>query len=137
MSGGRQCGSLASKVAKGCRLVCKTTFAADPVQRRACADDCYATLQADKADCLADIGACQNVCNGTANEECANAVCSVEYNECRDLVREATQDCVRAADKDGVAIQACIEPGDAGMSLGRAALDDCISNVLANCIAGC
>jgi len=138
-SGARQCASLAIQLAKGCRLVCKETFPADAGARRTCADSCKAALASDKTACAGDGESCRSLCAAAADQECADDICSVAYNHCRDIVRDATRDCASTA-ADGTALQSCVEPGDAGTSLGRAALDDCITNMtsgLAACIAGC
>ncbi|MFN2378136.1 MAG: hypothetical protein ABR538_16515 [Candidatus Binatia bacterium] len=138
--GGMLCSRMSVQLGKGCRLVCRADFPEDAVSRRACADDCKATVVADRAACEGDIAACRNVCSGAASKECADEICSVAYSQCRSEVRAATRECVKAAGRDGAAIQACIEPGDALLGTGRAALADCIDNPatgLGTCIEGC
>jgi|PlaIllAssembly_1097288.scaffolds.fasta_scaffold112463_2 hypothetical protein len=138
--GGMLCSRMAVQLSKGCRLGCKATFAADPVARRACADDCHAQVVSDRAACEVGVGDCRAICDTTTNEQCADDVCSVAYNECRDEVRAALRACVKAAGSDGAAVQACVEPGDAMLGTGRAGLGECLTNVtygLSTCIAGC
>ena len=138
--GGMLCSRMAVQLSKGCRLSCKATFAADADARRACADDCHTQVLVDRAACEVGVGDCRAICDMSADEQCANEVCSLAYNQCRDSVRAALRACVKAAGSDGPAAQACVEPGDAMMGTGRAGLQECIDNVtfgLTTCIAGC
>ena len=138
--GGRVCGGMASSVYKGCRFECLANFAGDPAGRKACVATCRSTLVADRADCALDFDACQGICATAADPRCADDVCSYSYGDCREAVRQATRACVVAAGTNGLAIQACVEPGNLMTNTGRVALQDCIDNAatgLVTCIAGC
>lgn len=135
--GARVCGGMATNVYKGCRFVCLANFPADPAGRKACVATCRGTLLADRAACETDGETCQALCATAAVKKCADDVCSYVYKDCREAVRQATRACVKAAGTDGVAVQACIEPGNLMNGTGRLALDDCMTTDLAICIAGC
>jgi hypothetical protein len=131
------CGSMGRIVFKGCKRDCKVTFAADQTARRACLDTCRGDLATARADCDADRTACNALCAAAVDQTCADETCSTVYRQCRAAVESATRTCVKAAGKDGVAIQACAEPGDAMAGYGRAAAAACVSVDLTGCLAGC
>ena len=105
-----------------------------------CRNLCRDQVVADKADCAVDRAACHAVCETAADRRCADTVCGPAYEDCRVAVTQATRACIIAAGNDGAAIQACVEPGDAVLGIGRAALEQCLTDPadgLMTCIAGC
>lgn len=139
-NGGGLCRSMANTEYRGCRLVCQATFPADPAARATCIDTCATARGAARTSCSADATVCAGVCDSAADQECADTTCRLVHRDCRLAVQAATRDCVLAAAGDGVAMQACVEPGNLMMNTGRVALDDCVNNAVTGlniCIAGC
>lgn len=140
-SGARSlCRSMASSDFRGCRLDCRATFPNDAAGRNACISLCSATRDTDYGACASDRAVCDGVCSAAADPQCADSTCRVAYRDCRLAVQAATRLCLDAAGTDSVAIHACVEPGDVMLNIGRAALDDCLTNAMTGlnvCIAGC
>jgi len=138
-NGGRLCSTLARQVYYACRLDCVATFAADPAGRRTCVSDCRSVQSVDRAVCNAERTDCAAGCAAAADDFCAGEVCGLAYNQCLKSVRADTRDCIDAA-ATPAAMEACVEPGDSGQNIGRAALEDCRINAVDGldvCVAGC
>lgn len=138
--GGRMaCVAMAGNVYQGCRYQCQATFPGDPAGRKTCVESCRVTRSGDRAVCESNSDDCRALCLTAADKKCADEECSLVYGLCKETVRKATRACVRAAGKNGPAIQACVEPGDVMLDLGRAALDQCLSDPtgFSMCLAGC